>query len=285
MTTWVKVYDTLRGHRKALQAGDRAMWLYVCGLSYANEQQTDGFIPEVALPAVAPGVKSPERLAALLVAAELWHASNGGWEIHDYLAVQRSADEIAERKRKDRERKSNGIPHGIRVESDPTPNGFHALDTDTDKRRGKEAPNGASPSGSADADREARLATEDDLESCRLFFELGRQRNPKMRVPRADTSERTTALRDMRLLRTADHNTVEEIQSTIRWLFTDPGKDAVFWGTTIQAPSGLREHFSQVVSKMHAVAPAPAAALSIDELVARDEARRAANRAAEASAA
>lgn len=94
MSTWVKVHDTLRGNPKSLAAGDRAMWLYVCGLSYANEQETDGFVARIALPAVAPGVKFPERLAAKLVEVEYWHVVDGGWEINDYLEFQRSAAEI-----------------------------------------------------------------------------------------------------------------------------------------------------------------------------------------------
>ena len=100
------------------------------------------------------------------------------------------------------------------------------------------------------SDREERLATSDDLESCRLFFELGRERNPKMKVPKAGSTERTAALREMRLLRSSDGNSPQEIQRAIRWVFTDSGEDARFWGTTIQAPSGLREHFSQLWSKL-----------------------------------
>lgn len=113
--------------------------------------------------------------------------------------------------------------------------------------KGKETKN-TSSSGAERADKERAKASDEDRANCRLFAELGRVRNEKMKVPKA--GEETSWLREMRLLRERDGNTAAEIERLIRWLFTDPCQDAAFWGTTIQAPSGLREHFPQLWSKM-----------------------------------
>lgn len=115
----------------------------------------------------------------------------------------------------------------------------------------KEA-NASFSSGAERADKEMSKASDDDKANCRLFAELVRTRNPKAKIPKAGTSVQAGWLRDMRLLRTADGNNPDDIRRIIRWLFTDPHHDAVFWGTTIQAPSGLREHFPQLWAKMAA---------------------------------
>jgi hypothetical protein len=105
VTNWVKVMNSLPAHPKILRAGERAAWLYVCGLCYANEHLTDGFIDSAVLIVAAPGVKAPERLASALVQAGLWDAVDGGWQVHDYGDVQRTSEQVKDVRRKDRERK------------------------------------------------------------------------------------------------------------------------------------------------------------------------------------
>lgn len=106
MTTWVKVYNSMPQHPKSVFAGERAMWLFTCGLCYANEHLTDGFVARHVLPVVAPGVKAPEKLANSLVLAGLWHEVQGGWQIHDYDEHQRSSEEVRGTRSWDVERKS-----------------------------------------------------------------------------------------------------------------------------------------------------------------------------------
>lgn len=105
MTNWIKVMNSLPSHPKILRAGERAAWLYVCGLCYANEHLTDGYIDKAVLVVAAPGVKAPERLAAELVDAGLWDVVDGGWQVHDYGDHQRTAAQVKNIRRKDRERK------------------------------------------------------------------------------------------------------------------------------------------------------------------------------------
>lgn len=109
-----------------------------------------------------------------------------------------------------------------------------------------------SSSGADRADKENEKATDEDKANCRLFAELALGRNEKVKIPQAGTGSWAAWLREMRLLRTSDGNSSEDIAKAIRWVFTDPSSDALFWGTTIQAPSGLREHFPKVWAKMQA---------------------------------
>lgn len=248
MTTWVKVYNSMPQNPKLLMAGDRAAWLFVCGLCYSNEHLTDGFIPRHALPVVAPGVRQPERLAAGLVAAGLWHEVEGGWRVHDYGDHQRSAGEIRERRAADAARKartrSNGTPtrspHGQTTDSArdsaQNPEGVQPLDVDVEGR-GQRAEDNTSPSGAGGADEKA---TEEDRQNCALLRQLATDRNPKFKV-----KSPSRWLTDMRLLRERDGNSAQEIEQAIRWVFQDD-----FWGGVIQSPGNLREHFPKIWDRM-----------------------------------
>ena len=125
------------------------------------------------------------------------------------------------------------------------------------------------------AQTEIEKATPEDRALCRLFYELGRHRNPKLKIPGKNTPAQAEALKAMRLLRDRDAQTHSDIEQLIRWVFTDPSEDAVFWGTTIQAPSGLRKNFTAAWAKMHAAASRPGTVESVDDLVAYAEARKA----------
>lgn len=139
-----------------LRAGDRAAWLYVCGLCYANEHLTDGFIPAEVLMVAAPGVKRPEVLAQKLAESGLWHIAEGGWQIHDYGDHQRTSTQVKETRRKDRERKarkesgdtfpadSARNPNGIQMDSERggerNPSETYADARSLEKRREEEQP-------------------------------------------------------------------------------------------------------------------------------------------------
>lgn len=91
---WVRLDDGFPDHPKVVRAGDLAAWLYVCGLTYANRQGTDGFIPAAIVPRLT-GLKNPLALANRLVEAGLWERSeDGGYRIHDYLEYQPSAERV-----------------------------------------------------------------------------------------------------------------------------------------------------------------------------------------------
>lgn len=91
---WVRLDDGFPEHPKVARAGDLAAWLYVCGLTYANRQATDGYIPASIVPRLT-GLKNPLVLAKKLVAVGLWEpADDDGYRIHDYLDYQPSSDRV-----------------------------------------------------------------------------------------------------------------------------------------------------------------------------------------------
>ena len=163
---WIRIDDTFPSHPKVIAAGPRAAWLYVCSLCYANRHLTDGWLPASILPVLAPGVRQPKTLANTLVSAGLWEARDGGWQVHDYTEHQRTAEQINGVRRVDRDRKkrqrtdhdSDGIPAGLRAESDGTPPGFRPLE---EKRR-EESPPVVPPPGGRTRDR---LRFEKDVET------------------------------------------------------------------------------------------------------------------------
>jgi hypothetical protein len=64
-----------------------AICLYMAALAYSGAHDLDGFVPEGVLRLLAGRPAD----AADLVAAELWHKRDGGWDIHgwDERQVQR----------------------------------------------------------------------------------------------------------------------------------------------------------------------------------------------------
>lgn len=90
---WMKVETSVARHRKFVNAGPAASWLWVCGLAYCKEGMTDGFIPDEAVDFL--GVREARPLIPALVAAGLWDEVEGGWQLHDFLDHNQSAADIS----------------------------------------------------------------------------------------------------------------------------------------------------------------------------------------------
>ena len=238
--TWVKVYNSMPWHPKILTVGPKGGWLFVCGLCYSNAHLTDGFVPRNALVmnAVAPGLRRPENIAATLVDAGLWHEVERGWRINDYAEHQRKADEIRERRERDRQRKalvrkdSASCPRGQTADSAGTPERVHG-DRSRSRSRTEVEKQHTSDAGGADTN-----PYDDHL--CAVLLGLAAQRNPKFKV-----RSRSRWMTDMRLLREVDDNTPEDIERAIKWVFQHD-----FWGGVIQSPGNLRQHFPRIWGQM-----------------------------------
>ena len=77
----------------AMKEGHRAAFVYICSLSHAGEQGTDGFIPSPALP-IIHGRKTD---ADKLVEVGLFTPCPGGWNIHDWADYQQTNAETEKR--------------------------------------------------------------------------------------------------------------------------------------------------------------------------------------------
>jgi hypothetical protein len=99
--SYVLLEARLRDHPKAIAAGPEAMWLYVCGLLWADEQSTGGRLPGVqggGLLALSPTLswQKAQALARRLVRVGLWEPDGAGFRVHDFEHYNRSASEAAQ---------------------------------------------------------------------------------------------------------------------------------------------------------------------------------------------
>lgn len=104
---WFKVDDTMHSHPKARRVGLAAMGLWtMCG-SHCMAYKTDGFVPEW----LTTGYPQGKKLAAELVREGLWENAfqddEVGFQFHDWLHYQQSAEEIERDREHNRERQRN----------------------------------------------------------------------------------------------------------------------------------------------------------------------------------
>lgn len=106
---WVKIEDRYPRHPKILEAGEAGLALDVCGMCYAREHNTDGFIPGAALGTLGP-IRNPRKAADALVRSGRWSwdAELGGWWVHDYAEFNPSdeMDRAAAEARREKARKA-----------------------------------------------------------------------------------------------------------------------------------------------------------------------------------
>lgn len=93
---WTRIDDKFLMNPKIQSAGVYGMALYLSGLIYSNTNLTDGYIPEVMLPALCGlAYQTPgKRVTNLLVELNLWERVSGGYQIHDFLTFNKSKQEI-----------------------------------------------------------------------------------------------------------------------------------------------------------------------------------------------
>lgn len=105
--TWLKIDDGMVEHAKCVGLSSDAWTLWLHGLCYCSRNLTDGHIPRAMLARLS-ALRAPKKAAVELVTAGLWHETGPGWEIHDYLAYQRSADQVNQEREAANERKRAG---------------------------------------------------------------------------------------------------------------------------------------------------------------------------------
>src|SRR3990167_4385261 len=122
---WAKIDDDAPTHPKFVVAGSIAAFgFWVAGNCYCNKWLTDGVIATAALTLLSPVVRRREArlLADRLVAAGLWAAVEGGYQVHDFLEYNPSAARVREdrkataaRKNRWKERRSERVQNIVPV--------------------------------------------------------------------------------------------------------------------------------------------------------------------------
>lgn len=127
---WVRFDDGFFRHPKVATAGRDARDLYMASVFYANQNLTDGFIPEGVIRMIAAdaGIASHNKAVKALVSVVMWEEVEGGYQIHDYLDYQQSAEQItvsresnAKRQEEYRRRKRNATSNGVTNGTDNGP--------------------------------------------------------------------------------------------------------------------------------------------------------------------
>jgi hypothetical protein len=92
--SWARIDDRLHSHPKVLEAGPEAMGLFLLALSWCADYLTDGFVPEIQVKRLLFVCDDPLAIADRLVSAGLWERADGGYQIHDYLEYNPSAEQV-----------------------------------------------------------------------------------------------------------------------------------------------------------------------------------------------
>jgi hypothetical protein len=113
--TWYKVDDGLPTHRKVLAIPRGTRRLQAIGAwtligAWCAAERTEGRVPA----AIVSEFGIPTKVTADLLSVGLWHKTDGGFEIHDYLdynptAEQIEADRVATRERQRRAREKSRV--------------------------------------------------------------------------------------------------------------------------------------------------------------------------------
>lgn len=128
--TWAKFddrYDDNRKVKKAWRSDPAAIGLHAMAITYSSRHETDGVVDLDWLEEKMPNARARQRTIVALVDAGLFDPIDGDrFQVHDYLSYNPSTDQLAEKRRKDAERKRQRQSPGFPAESEPTPNGIRA---------------------------------------------------------------------------------------------------------------------------------------------------------------
>lgn len=103
---YVKVEDGIFRNPKVVSVGSNAKLLYIAGICYAGSALTDGFIPTntIKMLAADTAISSVRKAVGDLVKSGLWTEVDDGYQIHDYLAYNESAQKVQAKKDAARDR-------------------------------------------------------------------------------------------------------------------------------------------------------------------------------------
>lgn len=107
---WVRVSDDAIDHPKIVALSDGAFRLWVAGLCYCQKHLTDGHISRAALRGLRAMTRGRvlELTTAQTPYAALWEEVASGFQVHDYLDWNDSAETVRYRQAKQTQLKNDG---------------------------------------------------------------------------------------------------------------------------------------------------------------------------------
>lgn len=131
---WTPLATSFFTDPKVRQLGRDGALLFLAGLCHCQHHVTDGFIAQEVVPVLAVQAWVKPGVAEVVAQSGMWVPVLGGWRVAAWSEWNRPADEIEERKRRDRERKSkrrsadvprtvrgNGVSESADVRDPPSP--------------------------------------------------------------------------------------------------------------------------------------------------------------------
>ncbi len=126
---WVKLDATYTEDDSIVAVGPLAELLYIRALTYCRRRVSDGFVPHAVVPVIAAQIPADAyEMADLLVAAELWLETDGGFLVRSWCEWQVTSESLkaeSERKKLAREQKrtekNRRQPTDVRPLSDGRP--------------------------------------------------------------------------------------------------------------------------------------------------------------------
>lgn len=101
---YAQIHTQAIRHRKVLSLSAPAFRLWVAGHCYCQEHLSDGFVPVVAL--VALGVPVKQTWVRELLVQGLWHATDLGYQVHDWRDWNATREQVETRRKAARDRKA-----------------------------------------------------------------------------------------------------------------------------------------------------------------------------------
>lgn len=105
---WARLDDGFYDHPKVLRVAhscSAAGFLHVRAITYCCKHLTDGRVTKHAVESLVPVQRDRDEQVGALLEAGLWYDDGDAYAIHDFQDYQPTRDEVAEKRRKDRERK------------------------------------------------------------------------------------------------------------------------------------------------------------------------------------
>ena len=107
--SWAKLDDRFHGNPKVMAAWTQspaAIGLYVMGITYCAQHETDGHIDVGFVRLLLPKPRDFKVLPKVLTDVGLWTEEDGGWHVKAFLEFNPSREENATRRDWDRKRKT-----------------------------------------------------------------------------------------------------------------------------------------------------------------------------------